>query len=69
MAVAGAAAGCVVALATTRLLTSLLYDVSPTDPLTFGTAIILFVGVAIVASAGPARRATRTDPVETLRGS
>ena len=69
MAVAGAAAGCVVALATTRLLTSLLYDVSPTDPLTFGAAIILFVGVAIVASAGPARRATRTDPVETLRGS
>ena len=69
LAVAGAAAGCVVALATTRLLTSLLYDVSPTDPLTFGGAIILFVGVAIGASAGPARRATRTDPVETLRGS
>jgi len=66
---AGAATGCVVALATTRLLASLLYDVSPTDPLTFGTAIGLFVGVAIVASAGPARRATRADPVETLRGA
>ena len=68
LAVAGAAVGCVVALATTRLLTSLLYGISPTDPLTFVTAIVLFVGVAVVASAGPARRATRTDPVETLRG-
>jgi predicted permease len=69
LAVAGAAAGCVIAMATTRLLTSLLYDVSPTDPLTFGAAIILFVGVSLAASAGPARRAMRSDPVETLRGS
>lgn len=69
LAVAGAAVGCVIALATTRLLTSLLYDVSPTDPLTFGIAIAVFVGAAVVASAGPARRATRTDPVETLRGA
>ena len=67
LAVAGAAAGCVVALAATRLLRSLLYDVSPTDPLTFGTAIVVFVGVAVVASAGPARRAMRADPVQTLR--
>ena len=69
LAVVGAVAGCVVALATTRLLASLLYGVTPTDPLTFGTAIVLFIGVAVVASAGPARRATRTDPVETLRGT
>ncbi|MGH7717691.1 MAG: FtsX-like permease family protein, partial [Gemmatimonadaceae bacterium] len=69
LAMAGAAAGCVVALGTTHLLESLLYEVSATDPLTFGVAIILFVGVALIASAGPARRATRTDPVETLRGS
>ena len=69
LAMAGAASGCVVALGTTHLLRSLLYEVSATDPLTFGVAIVLFVGVALVASAGPARRATRTDPVETLRGS
>ena len=69
LAMVGAAAGCVVAVATTRLLASLLYGVSATDPLTFGTAAILFVGVAIAASAVPARRATRNDPVETLRGS
>jgi predicted permease len=68
LAMAGVAAGCVVALGTTHLLRSLLYGVSATDPLTFGVAIILFLGVALVASAGPARRATRTDPVETLRG-
>jgi putative ABC transport system permease protein len=69
LALAGAAAGCAVALGTTHLLRSLLFGVSTTDPLTFGVAIILFVGIAVVASAGPARRATRTDPVETLRGS
>ncbi|HSA56915.1 MAG TPA: ABC transporter permease [Gemmatimonadaceae bacterium] len=69
LAVAGAVAGCVMALATTRLLGSLLYDVSATDPLTFGAAVVLFLGTAMLASAGPARRATRADPVETLRGS
>ncbi|HEX6052780.1 MAG TPA: FtsX-like permease family protein, partial [Gemmatimonadaceae bacterium] len=69
LALAGAAVGCVVALGTTRLLTSLFYGVSPTDPLTFATAVVVFVGVAVVASAGPARRATRADPVETLRGA
>ena len=67
LALAGAAVGCVLAVATTRLLASLLYGVSPTDPLTFGSAIAVFVGVALMASAGPARRATRADPVETLR--
>lgn len=69
LAVAGAAAGCVVALGTTRLLGSLLYGVSPADPLTFATAAIVFVTVSVVASAGPARQAMRTDPVETLRGT
>lgn len=68
LAVAGAAAGCVVALLATRLLASLLYGVSATDPVTFATAVAIFVGVAVVASAAPARRATRMDPVETLRG-
>jgi putative ABC transport system permease protein len=67
MAVAGCAVGCVLALGTTRLLASLLYDVSATDPLTFAAAIVVFVGVSVVASAGPARRAMRCDPVELLR--
>jgi putative ABC transport system permease protein len=68
LAIAGAAVGCIVALGTTRLLQSLLFGVSPTDPLTFGVAAAVFVGVAIIASAGPARRATRADPVQALRG-
>jgi predicted permease len=68
LAVAGAAVGCLVALATTRLMQSLLFGVSATDPLTFGVAVVVFIGVAIVASAGPARRATRADPVQALRG-
>jgi putative ABC transport system permease protein len=67
LAIVGAAAGCVLALFITRLMAALLYGVSATDPLTFGIAVVVFVVVAIVASAGPARRATRTDPVETLR--
>ena len=68
LAIAGAAIGCIVALLTTRLLQSLLFGVSATDPLTFGVAVGVFVGVAILASAGPARRATRADPVQALRG-
>jgi ABC-type antimicrobial peptide transport system permease subunit len=69
LAVAGAIMGCLVAIGATRLIASLLFNVSPTDPLTFGAAIALFVGVSIVASLGPARRAVRADPVETLRGT
>lgn len=68
LAIAGAIVGCIVALLTTRLLQSLLFGVSATDPLTFGGAVAIFVGVAILASAGPARRATRADPVQALRG-
>ena len=67
LAAAGAAVGCVLALLGTRALGSLLYEVSPTDPLTFGIAMVLFVAVAVAASVGPARRATRADPVEALR--
>jgi putative ABC transport system permease protein len=63
----GAGVGCALALLVTRALGSLLFGVSATDPLTFGVAVALFVGVAIVASAAPARRATRADPVEALR--
>ena len=67
MTVAGIAAGLVVALGVTRLLRGLLYEVSPTDPLTFvGMAVLLSV-IALAACMAPARRASRIDPVQALR--
>jgi putative ABC transport system permease protein len=67
VAAVGALVGCVVAIGATRALGSLLFEVSATDPLTFGGAVVLFVAVAVFASAGPARRATRADPATALR--
>jgi ABC-type antimicrobial peptide transport system permease subunit len=55
------------ALGTTRVLRSLLFDVSPTDPLTVGTVTALLALAAIAASWVPARRAARLQPTEALR--
>jgi ABC-type antimicrobial peptide transport system permease subunit len=67
LAAAGAAIGVIAALLTTRLLSSFLVGVSATDPLTFVLVPLLFIAVALAASAAPARRATRADPVSALR--
>jgi putative ABC transport system permease protein len=64
---AGVALGLAGSLALTRFLESLLFGVTPTDPLTFGAVALLLVGVAAVASYLPARRATRVDPMTVLR--
>jgi putative ABC transport system permease protein len=68
LAAIGVAIGVVVALGVTRFLRSLLYDVSPTDPLILaGTCAVLLL-VALAASWIPARRAAAVDPSEALRG-
>lgn len=67
MALAGVGLGLAGAVAFTRLLRSLLYGVTPTDPATFVAVALVLGGVALAASAVPARRATRIDPVEAIR--
>ncbi len=65
--VAGSAVGIAAALVATRLMRSMLYGVSPTDPTTFAVVTAVLLGVALVASAVPAMRAARVDPIAALR--
>ena len=63
----GIVIGVAAALALSRLITSLLFEVSPTDSVTFIVVGALLAAVALLASLVPARRATKVDPLVALR--
>ena len=67
LSAAGIVVGLAASFALTRLLTSVLYATSATDPLTFAVSVVLFIAVAALASYLPARRAMRVDPMVALR--
>lgn len=69
LAAAGAAVGAAASWMATRLLlsTGLLFQVTPRDPLTFALVPAVLLAAAMAACWGPARRATRVDPVIALR--
>jgi putative ABC transport system permease protein len=67
MAGAGVAVGLVGALALTRLMRNMLFQITPTDPVTYSAVSIILVTVALLACCIPARRAIRVDPMVALR--
>jgi len=67
MAVSGVAAGVGLSLVSMRLLDALLYRVQPNDPITILTLVVVLIVVTLLASYIPARRATRVDPLNSLR--
>ena len=67
IAAAGIAAGVAGTLALTRAIASLLYDVTPTDPLTFATVAGTLAVTALAASCGPAIKGALVDPIVALR--
>jgi len=69
MVTIGTVVGLAAAFAVTRILRTLLFEVRPTDPATYGAIVIVVLMTALLASWLPARRAARVEPTEALRRS
>jgi putative ABC transport system permease protein len=69
LAIAGVAIGLAGAVAGTRVLGALLFEVSPTDPAVLVGASLMLLAIAAIASLAPTRRAAKIDPVEAMRSS
>jgi ABC-type antimicrobial peptide transport system permease subunit len=67
LALLGVGLGLAGAVAVTRFMSTLLFGVRPTDPLTFGSIALILTVIALLASYLPARRAARVDPMVSLR--
>ena len=67
LAAGGVVLGIVGAGLLTRLISGMLFDVSPSDPWTFGIITLVLLATALVATLTPARRAARVDPMVALR--
>jgi ABC-type antimicrobial peptide transport system permease subunit len=67
LALTGAAIGVALAIASGRLVKSILFGLQPSDPIALGVAVGLMIGAALFAGWLPARRATRIDPMIALR--
>jgi putative ABC transport system permease protein len=68
LAAIGLAVGIAAAAAVTRFLSTLLFGVSPFDPVTYSAVVLALTGVALVATWLPARQASLVDPATALRG-
>ncbi len=67
LALIGLVIGAVIAIAVTRFLSSLLYEISATDPATFIESSLLLLLITLLASYLPARRAVKISPIEALK--
>ena len=67
LTLAGLGLGLLAALALTRVMGSLLYEVKPSDPITYAAVSGVLLAVGLLACWLPARRATQVDPIESLR--
>jgi ABC-type antimicrobial peptide transport system permease subunit len=69
LAAVGVLVGTLMSLVGTRLISSLLYGVDPTDPTTFVAMVAILMAVALVSGLVPAIRASRTDSAQALRSA